>query len=709
MQAALERLFRPASIAVVGASDRPGSYGHQTLVNLATIGYPGEVWGVNPKRETVLGRACVPTVGDLPVAVDAVVVAIPAASVASVVEEAGARGCGGAVVFSAGFGEVAEGGRLQHELVAAAERHALPVCGPNGNGIVSMHARVALWGDALEPQEQGAVALVSQSGNVAVNALASRRGLRFHTVISSGNHAVLSAADYLEFLSGEEGVSAIALYLEEDGGPALCEGLAACAEAGIRIAVLKVGCSDAGVASAAAHTAALAGDQRVFRALVEEAGAAWADDVHDLLELAKALATGPRLPRDPGLAIMTCSGGDSAQGADEAARSRVALPPLGPGTRDRLAARLPAAATVGNPLDYTAMIWGRSESLSELVQIVGEDPQIDQVLVFYDQPPGLTDAVEESWRAVREGIAAGASRSPAPTMVCSTLPELLDDDAAWRFVQAGIPAVAGLRTGLRCVAAMRGDSGDPRRLREIAALARAVGTPSKDPDWIPDREAKELLRHAGVEVPEGRLVRDEQDVLAALEELGGRIALKVSAHDLRHKSDRGALALGLDSARSALAAYGRLSSLASEYGGTVFAEEMIQPGVELLIAATADAVVPAVVVGLGGIWTEVLSDAAVVPLPASAARIERALRSLRGAPLLFGGRGQRPVEVGAASRLAQRVGELLLEAPLELVELNPVLVGEHGAVAVDTIVRRRGRPALTGPVAGQTEAITSTT
>jgi acetyl-CoA synthetase len=225
---------------------------------------------------------------------------------------------------------------------------------------------------------------------------------------------------------------------------------------------------------------------------------------------------------------------------------------------------------------------------------------------------------------------------------------------------------------------------------------------------MPEREAKELLRQAGVDVPEGRTVRDEQDVLAALDELGGTIALKVSARDLRHKSDRGALALGLDSAYSALAAYGRLASVAFEYGGTVLAEEMVPPGVELLISATTDAVVPAVVVGLGGIWTEVLSDVAVVPLPASAARIERALRALRGAPLLFGGRGQRPVEVGAASRLAQRVGELLLEASLKLVELNPVLVGEHGAVAVDTVVRRHGRPAPAGAVAGEPEAVRST-
>ncbi|HEY5431338.1 MAG TPA: CoA-binding protein, partial [Solirubrobacteraceae bacterium] len=265
----LTRLMRPASIAVVGATDRPGSYAAETLLNLELIGFPGPVWGVNPRRTEVLGRPCVSTVTDLPEPVDVVVVAIPAAGVAAAIDQAGARGCGGAVVFSAGFDEVPSGREHHRELVAAAARHDLPVCGPNCNGIVSPHSRIALWGDALEVTEYDpahpAVALVSQSGNVAVNALATRRGLRLHTVIASGNQAVLSAADYLEFLAGQAGVGAIALYLEDDGSPRLVDGLAACADAGTPVVVLKVGRSAAGARAAAAHSGALAGDQRVFR------------------------------------------------------------------------------------------------------------------------------------------------------------------------------------------------------------------------------------------------------------------------------------------------------------------------------------------------------------------------------------------------------------------------------------------------------------
>jgi acetyl-CoA synthetase len=679
----------------VGANDRPASYGCQALLNLDAIGFDGSVWGVNPKRTEVLGRPCVPTLADLPDAVDAIVIAIPAAGVPATVEAAGARGCGGAVVIGAGFAEVPEGVELQRELVAAADRHGLPVCGPNCNGIVSMHARAVLWGDALSPREPGAVALVSQSGNVAVNALATRRGLRFHTVIASGNQAVLSAADYLVFLATEPGVGAVALYLEDDGGPRLCEGLAACAEAGVHVAVLKVGSSPAGARAAAAHSAALAGDQRIFRALIEEAGGVWAADVHELLELAKTLAVRPahRPPAGGGLAIMTCSGGDSAQGADEAQRLGLELPSLARDTSVRLRALLPTAATVANPLDYTAMLWGEGELLGRLVQALGEDPAIDQVLVFYDQFQGLTGAVADASDAVREGIIAGAraAASTATTMICSTLPELLDDDAAWQCVQAGIPAVAGIRTGLACASALRVPPGDPARLREIARAA--ARPPTTHVQWLSEHAAKELLRAGGVDVVEGRLVADERDATLALEELGPPIALKLSSPDLQHKTELGAVWLGLSSHADLAAAFGQLEPIADQLGADVLAERMASPGVELIVAARADAVVPALVIGLGGVWTEVLGDVAIVPLPADAARIERVVRSLRGAPLLTGGRATEPVDVPAVARLAQRVGEILLEESLDLLELNPVLAGPAGAVAVDATARLRTKVA----------------
>ena len=251
------------------------------------------------------------------------------------------RGCGAAVVFAAGF---AESGAvdLHAELVAAAP--GMPIIGPNCDGLVSFHGAAALWGDVLAPRPPGRVALVSQSGNVAVNALALGRGLRWHTVASVGNQAVLDAAAVMAALVEEDEVGSVALFLEGDGdGARLADALARAAERGVGVAVLKVGATEAGATAAAAHTGALAGDQRVFRALVEEAGGAWAEDVHDLLELAKALAVpGARVRPAPaagsrGLAMLTCSGGDSGLAADEAGRLGLPLATLGAATVERLA------------------------------------------------------------------------------------------------------------------------------------------------------------------------------------------------------------------------------------------------------------------------------------------------------------------------------------------------------------------------------------
>ncbi len=698
----LRRLLHPRSIAVVGATERYGSYAGQTLLNLAGAGYPGEVWGVNPGRSEVHGVPCFPSLAELPSAPDAVVVAIPAAGAPAVVEEAGALGCGGAVVYGAGFGEIAAGAGhgslppaeagaagadLERRLGEAARRYELPVCGPNGNGIVALHERAALWGDALGPLEPGAVALVSQSGNVAVNALALDRGLRFHTVVSCGNAVAFDPAEWLAGLAIEDGVGSIALYLETDGdGASLCEALAVCAERDVGVAVLKVGTSAVGAAAAAAHTGAVAGDQRVFDALVGEAGAAQARDLHELFELAKALAVpGARLrsapDRSAGLAVLTCSGGDSSLAADEAERLGVTLPTLDSSTSQRLREQLPTAATVGNPLDYTALIWGEAETVRDLVATVGSDPAVDQLLVIYDQPAGLEGAADESWSAVRDGILAGAAQSPVPVTVASTLTELLDDRAALRFVEAGVPAVAGLRTGLSCVAALQRPAADPARLREIAAAcARGAGNGARW-GWWAEHEAKDLLRRAGVEVVAGRIAPGEDDAAALLDELGPPLALKLSSHELRHKTDLGALALDLHTDDAVRAEHRRLAALAP--ATAVLAERMAPPGLELIVAARADSVVPALVVGLGGVWTEALDDVAIVPLPASPARVEAALRSLRGAGLLTGARGRPALDIGAAARLASRTGDLLIEHGLMLLELNPVLVYAEGAVAVD--------------------------
>jgi acetate---CoA ligase (ADP-forming) len=448
--------------------------------------------------------------------------------------------------------------------------------------------------------------------------------------------------------------------------------------------------------AASAHTGAVAGDQRVFRALVEEAGGAWARDPHELLELARALAEPRARPRgDGGLAILTCSGGDSGMAADEAARVGAELPDLAPDTRERLGELLPAAATVGNPLDYTALIWGETELLGQIVGVVGADPGVDQLLCLYDHPQGLAPASEASWAAVRAGIVAGAAEADAATLVASTLPDLIDDRASGELAERGVPAIAGLRTALACAQALRAAPGDPERLRGIADAAaaarafRAAGAGlGGDGRWLDEIEAKELVGSAGIPVPARREVAGEDESVTAGAELGWPVALKLASPELRHKSEAGALALDLGDEGELRDAYRRLVSSPAAAGARVLVERMAPSGAELLVAVRTDAVVPALVIGLGGIWTEALDEVAILPLPADPPRVERALRSLRGAPLITGGRGRRPLDLPAAARLAAAAGTLALDAGLDLLELNPVVVQRDGCLVLDAVAHR---------------------
>ena len=293
--------------------------------------------------------------------------------------------------------------------------------------------------------------MITQSGNFGVNALGSDRGIGFHTVVSTGNGAVLEPSDWLEALAATEGVGSVALMLESDGdGARLAGALADCAERGIGVAVLKVGSSEGGARAAGAHTGALAGDQRVFAALLEEAGAAQASEPGELLELARALAHRRRGRRGAaralrpwdrlagrGLAILTCSGGDSGVAADLAAARGLELPELSPPARERLAEVLPSAATVANPLDYTSMLWDDPTALEEVAAAVSSDPAIDQLLLLFDQPRGLDPEVAEGWESVQRALLAGAARGDAATILGSTLPELLDPAGAAELAAAG--------------------------------------------------------------------------------------------------------------------------------------------------------------------------------------------------------------------------------------------------------------------------------
>ncbi|WP_170991256.1 acetate--CoA ligase family protein [Herbidospora galbida] len=673
------RLLAPRSVAVVGASTRPGSYGNQAVANLVTAGFPGPVYGVHPTARDVHGVSCVPTIGDLPIAPDALVIATPAATVPGLLRQAGERGCGGAVVLAAGFAEIPGGRALQDDLRRTALAHDLPVCGPNGNGIVSVVGRAPMWGDAYLPRRPGPVALVSQSGNVAVNALLSRRALRLHTVVSCGNQAVLNASDYLAALAELDGVRSVALYLETED-PGLPAALALAAGHGIRVAVLKAGSSERGAAAASAHTGAVAGDHRVLKALVEEAGGAWARNPHELLESSKALSqVGRHSPahgrmhdagHGDGVLVVTCSGGDAAVAADEAARLGVLLPALDAVTVERLKSLLPGTATAANPLDYTAVVFGETRRTADIITAAGDDPAVGVVLASYDRPEEMDAEQTEAWDAALNGITDAAARLDVPVVVAATLPELMPEATAEHLIDLGVIPVAGLTEGLVCAHAVTARF-DPRRLREIAACA------PRSPDrWLREVEGKALLKAHGVAVPRGAVAENAEEAEALLKELG-TVVVKVDSADVRHKAAEGGVILGVSTEQD-------LERALRQLPPPVLVEEMIPQGVEVMVSVRYDAVTPVVVIALGGAWVEVFDDAAVVPLPVTPERVAGAVQKMKAARLV--------PDIRTLARTAVAIADMTRQEGFALVEVNPVILRGRTATAVDAVICR-ARPA----------------
>jgi acyl-CoA synthetase (NDP forming) len=390
--------------------------------------------------------------------------------------------------------------------------------------------------------------------------------------------------------------------------------------------------------------------------------------------------------------------------ADLAERRGLELPSLSPATRERLGAVLPSAATVANPLDYTSMLWDDHAALEEVAAAVSADAAIDQLLLLFDQPRGLDPEIGADWERVKRALLAGAARGDAATILGSTLPELLDPDGAAELAAAGVATAAGLGAAIACAAALRTPPADPKRLREIAAAARvggnpvdpaahgqlsagSTGLPSKD-GRLGEAEAKGLLAAGGLAVPEGAVAVDIAGAVDAAREIGLPVALKLSSPSLLHKTEAGALALDLRDEDEVREEAARLLALPEAADATLLVEQMAGEGVELIFAVRRDGVVPALLIGIGGIWAEALDDVAIVPLPASTARVERALRGLHAAPLLTGARGRPAVDLAAAARFGSRLGELALEQDLDLLEVNPALASPRGCVALDAVARR---------------------
>jgi acyl-CoA synthetase (NDP forming) len=701
----LAAVFEPRRVALVGASDRPGSVGRLLWDNLAT--FPGEVVPVS-QSSRVGGQAAYPSLGDVPGPVDLAVVATPAATVPGIVRAAAGKAVAAAVVLSAGFAEAGdEGARLQAEAVAAARAGGVRLVGPNCFGVQNSRLPLNASIAAGLPRGGGGVAVVTQSGSygMAVHALGQDEGLRVAKVLAAGNKADIGDAELLSYLRDDPDTTVICLLLESIT-QAREFFTAACLTTPRKpvIAVLG-GRTSAGQRAAVSHTAALATDDAARDAALRQAGVVRVRTGLQALDAARALSSQP-VPRGRRVAVVTNSGGTGVELTDLLADQGLELPELSQPLQDRLRAIMPGYASARNPVDMTPAWHLFSTVYPGAIDMLARSGEVDVVVPVLLQ----RSASGEVAAAVRDAVLRlRADSVPVPVYVCWVAPRAAEQYAdvlrsadipvfAWPGRTAEAVGVA-VRCGQRMSYRAHADaSGDPRAAERLARatrtprLAAALRGVDQSGNGMLDSEvARSLLGDAGI--PVIRTVRccSADTAAVAAERLGYPAVVKVDHPELIHKSDAGGVRLNLTSEADVVAAAREMFGLA--HGAAVLVQHQHE-GIELVVGGVHDPEFgPMVLAGLGGVLVEAVRDVQLAVAPVDEAQAVAMLESLRGAAVFSGMRGQPAVDVGAVADVVVAVSELMDGHPeIAELDLNPVLADGTGCVAVDWRIRISAPP-----------------
>jgi acyl-CoA synthetase (NDP forming) len=708
--AALARLLRPSAIAIVGASDRVGP-GFNAWRALEAVGYTGRVYLVSRSKGELLGQKTYPTLSAIDDPVDAVFVAVPHEAVLDAVREAGRKGAGGVVVLSSGFGEAGpDGRRRQDELVAAADASGLAVCGPNCLGFLNLTGRAALFGTSLPAElPRGGVAAVVQSGSVGIALLNAARGVGLSYLITSGNEAVVAAADYLDVLVDDPGVTAIVCFLEEVRQPERFMAAARRAyEAGKPVIVLKAGRSERGRQATQAHTGAVAGSAEVWAAAFRAAGVVTVSSLDDLLETAHLFASVRRRPTAPGVAMVSASGGEIAVALDLAETAGLELPPI-EGAAPALRALLPDFAHSGNPLDVTWAGLYDPTVARRCAEAIGAQPEIGALVMLQDAPRGLGDQQATRYATFLQALAEGAEATGKPLVVVSNL--AVDFHPAFGAVaaKARVPLLRGTPEGLHAVARlMRWATRRPEPLPDGSTSAStAFGNAERrlracPPGRLPtEHEARQVLAAYGVPALREALARDVEEAVAAARTLGYPVVVKALLSDVLHKTEAGLVRLGIRSDEELRAEVGSLlQRAAARPEGPLLGllvQPMVHPVAELLVGGRVDPQFgPVVVVGGGGVLVELYRDVAVRLAPVTQAIALEMIGETRASALLGGWRGRPAGDVTAAARVVVALSRFVADFRDRVAEteINPlaVLRDGEGVSALDCLIVPRRTP-----------------
>ncbi len=719
--ASMRRLLAPRTVAVIGASREPGKIGHAVMQNVLASDFQGIVYPVNPKTASIAGVRAYRSLTDVPDSVDVAVVVRPAAELLDIVDECAHKQVHGLVILSAGFSELGpEGAAMQREVVARARANGMRVIGPNCLGIANTAPGVRLNATFAPTQPvPGPVAFLSQSGGIGIELLsqAAARGIGVSQFVSVGNKADVSGNDLLQFWEDDPGTGVILLYLESFGNPRKFARLARRVARHKPIIAVKSGRTQAGSRAAMSHTAALASSDVAVDALFRQTGVIRVDTLEELFETAQLLATQP-LPKGPRVVIVGNAGGPGILAADACEGAGLQVEELAPATQEKLRAFVASGASVRNPIDLVAA--ATPDEFARALRIVLDDDDVDAVIVIY-APPVVTDAAAIA-QSVADAAAAAATAKPIAACFLGRL-DVADQLRGDPWIADGeAPSERSERR--RTIPTFSFPEATARALGRAARLSawreRPVGTlpelgdvdyeraheliasrlaQDHDGTWLDEPDAAALLRCFGISTIDSRRVFDADVAVAAADELGYPVVLKVGAAKVVHKSDVGGVQLDLRDAGAVRRAFEEMRARLGDGMEGAVVQRMAPPGVEVIVGVTQDPLFgPLLLFGIGGVTAELLADRALRVLPVTDEDARELVRSLRTSPLLFGYRGAPVLDVAALEDLIMRVAQLAQELPeITEMDLNPVIVHEHGVVAVDAKVRCAPAPLSVPP------------
>lgn len=699
----LDSFFSPGSIAIIGASRDDRKIPGLLLMFLRRNGFAGRIYPVNPSCDRIGDLRCYPSIAAVGKAVDLAIVIIPARAVLGALQECAAAGVKNAIVISSGFAE--EGGEsadMQARIAELARRTGMRISGPNAEGFYNEPQRIAATFSPTVDVKPDAprllatprrVGIIAQSGGVgfAIYNRAKAMGVAVSKVISTGNESDLAAGEFLDYMAQDSDTDVILMFIEGIRDPqTFISAAQRVAESGKPVIVTKVGRSGAGERAAASHTASMAGWTAAYDAVFARYGFIVSYDLDEAVAIAAAFASAP-LPRGDRVAIVTVSGGAGAWMADTLAAEGLQIPELPDVLQAQVRALIPSYGSPRNPVDITAQAV-HSGGLQKIVELLERCDDVDVIVVVVSLSSETRIPVKQD--EIRPLIAA--QRKPI-LFFTYTLPSPF---ARAELAASGIVAFPGIAAFGRAISRV------VSRSRFRFATSVATDGPGRTfpkgplPARLSEHESKLLLREAGIAVPQGVLVRDASGLTAALSGMTFPVAMKIQSRDIPHKSEAGGVRINVRDPEEAAAAFDELIARARRFKPEagidgVLAEPMARPGVEMIVGTVNDGTFgPIVMVGLGGIATELFRDVVYRPAPVDAAQASAMIGELKSAALLSGFRGAPKADTAALAALTAHVSRLAadMKDSVSEIEINPVRIHEEGAgiTIVDALIAGRG-------------------